>query len=84
MDDKVSYALPCPFCGSLSIKYSLKVAGDGYRNRYYNAQCYCTKCNTYGPRVKSKKIEGDYNRSSVEKDVELKMAAEKAWNTRVK
>lgn len=84
MNNKVTRALPCPFCGSLAIRYSLKVANSGYTDRYYHAQCYCTNCNTYGPRIKSKIVDSTYTIRAVQNDEELRLSAEKAWNTRVK
>jgi hypothetical protein len=76
--------LPCPFCGSLKIKYSIKT-NSRYSEVWYNASCYCADCNTYGPRVRSAKHNvgsGYLNRVNIEQDTELMESAKKMWNTR--
>lgn len=69
---------PCPFCGSTKIKYSLKTVTSNWE-RYYHAVCYCDDCHTYGPRVLSEK---EISRHQVEKDADLRLKAEEAWNKR--
>lgn len=73
---------PCPFCGSIDIRYSIKVSGH-FEVRY-RASMYCNKCHCYGPRVVTKTVRNnDYGgRYSLEADEHLKEKAIELWNTR--
>lgn len=73
---------PCPFCGSVDIKYSLKITGH-FEIRYHAAM-YCNKCHCYGARTLTKAINhNDYKgRRFIEEDEELKQQAITAWNRR--
>ena len=78
----------CPWCGSTKIKYSIKTKGSMYDfNTYpatpysrYRACYYCASCGAYGPYV-SKEYQRP-NRYDVEKDEQLRQAAEDRWNNR--
>lgn len=74
--------LPCPFCDSKDIKYSLKVTGNF--EKQYRSTMYCNQCFAYGPRVLTKKIKGDDypGRSAIERNEEYMIAAIIAWNER--
>ena len=75
---------PCPFCGSIDIKPSLKVSSAGCAEVRYHATMYCNKCHCYGPRVITKVVRyDDYSgRTELEKDQEIKEKAIDAWNKR--
>lgn len=71
---------PCPFCSSPKIKYSTKKSGK-YKEEYYQAAFYCDDCHAYGPRVISKKFDGDYITGYyIRNDEILKAEAAKLWN----
>jgi Lar family restriction alleviation protein len=74
--------LPCPFCGSTDIRYSLKVTGR-FDVRYH-ASMYCNKCHCYGTRTLTKTVRHDdyKGRRSIEYDSETKQEAIEAWNRR--
>ena len=74
--------LPCPFCGSTDIRYSLKITGHfGVR---YHASMYCNKCHCYGARTLTEKVnQNDYKgRYHIEQDETIKQKAVDIWNTR--
>lgn len=76
--------LPCPYCGSRKIRYSIKT-NSKFSDVWYNACCYCADCNAYGPRARSEKYNtssGYLNRVNVENNTELMESAMKLWNTR--
>ena len=77
-------AIPCPFCGSNDIRYSLKITG--HFDVRYHAAMYCNNCHCYGPRTLTVKVSNnDYKgRSSIEKDETIKQKAIEKWNERYK
>ena len=74
--------LPCPFCGSTDIRYSLKITGR-FDVRYH-ASMYCNKCHCYGARTLTEKVNhNDYKgRHQIEQDETIKQKAVDLWNTR--
>lgn len=85
--------LPCPFCGSTDIKYSVKKAPDRvdmdvstgklvvtHFIRFYIAM-YCDNCHCYGRRIL---IDSDnkIKRMNLSNDPKYREFAEKAWNER--
>lgn len=70
--------MPCPFCGSHRIGYSIKTMGR--RANKYHVAMYCKDCNCYGKRTI---VDGKNEfRSGIEKIPEYKQLAIDAWNTR--
>lgn len=70
--------IPCPFCGSDNIGYSIKTMGR--RANKYHVAMYCKDCNCYGKRTI---VDGKNEfRSGIEKIPEYKQLAIDAWNTR--
>jgi hypothetical protein len=74
----------CPFCGSNKLEYSIKTTSS-LKKVGYNCCIYCKNCNTYGPRVRSEKVDNrDYRgRYQIETDTYVKEEAIKKWNERV-
>ena len=74
--------LPCPFCSSNNIGYSIKT--KGIRAKKYHVAMYCKDCNCYGKRtIIDVDTDGDYAfRTDVERNPEYKQIAIKSWNTR--
>lgn len=74
--------LPCPFCGSTDIRYSLKITG--HFDVRYHASMYCNKCHCYGARTLTTVVRNnDYKgRTSIEQDETIKQKAIDKWNTR--
>lgn len=70
--------MPCPFCNSHRIGYSIKTMGR--RTNKYHVAMYCKDCNCYGKRTI---VDGKNKfRSGIEKIPEYKQLAIDAWNTR--
>ena len=76
--------LPCPFCGSTDIRYSLKITGR-FDVRYH-ASMYCNKCHCYGARTLTTVVKNnDYKgRTTIENDETIRQKAIDKWNTRTK
>lgn len=70
--------IPCPFCGSHNISYSVKTTGRWERK--YHVAMYCKDCNCYGKRILITPTET--SRYDVERNIEYKQLAIDAWNTR--
>ena len=70
--------IPCPFCGSHNIGYSVKTTGRWERK--YHVAMYCKDCNCYGKRILITPTET--SRYDVERNIEYKQLAIDAWNTR--
>lgn len=70
--------MPCPFCGSHNISYSVKTTGRWERK--YHVAMYCKDCNCYGKRILITPTET--SRYDVERNIEYKQLAIDAWNTR--
>lgn len=70
--------VPCPFCGSHNIGYSVKTTGRWERK--YHVAMYCKDCNCYGKRILITPTET--SRYDVERNIEYKQLAVDAWNTR--
>ena len=76
--------LPCPFCSSNNIGYSIKT--KGIRANKYHVAMYCKDCNCYGKRtIVDVDVDADREyafRTDVERNAEYKQIAIKHWNTR--
>ena len=74
--------LPCPFCGSHNIDYSVKTMG--LRAKKYHVAMYCKDCNCYGKRaIVDVECDGYYAfRFEVERNPKYKEIAINNWNTR--
>ena len=83
--------LPCPFCGSESLKIEGKVKHTGYNwsglpIRHLTVSVRCNKCKARGGAIGSKVIE--YSRQAEERplglktEFELREEAKDRWNQR--
>lgn len=72
---------PCPFCGGINIKFSIKVASRKRTSVTYHACMYCDDCKASSTRVL---VNVTYNnRSLVENDESFKEQALELWNRMV-
>ena len=72
--------MPCPFCGSHNIEYSVKTMGR--REKRFHVAMYCKDCNCYGKRTIVNVTDEEYFRSGVVRNPKYKQLAIDAWNTR--